>query len=440
MSPQTIGILRETKPYESRVPLVPQDLAEIGQQSWAKSLGFLVQPSPTRAYADPDWVAVGALIQKDLSDCKLIMGIKEVPVEWLISGKTYVCFAHVIKGQKQNLPLLQALLQQKITLIDYELITDAEGKRLVFFGRSAGHAGMLETLRAFGLRLKAQEKSCIFQQLKPIYEYRNLAEAKEHLGYLGQEIEHNPRLLGMQDVPVVFAFTGLGNVGKGALEIFDLLPVKEVRPQELPMLFQRSDQHREGLHKVLFEQEDTLRNQQGGFDFEEYAANPQKYRSILAQYLPYISVLVNCVYWKPGQPRLLSVEDLKTAEESQKSRLQVVGDISCDPPDGSVACTVKAVDLHHPLYTYYPNQGTIADGIDAQGITVLGVSNLPAGIPQDASEAFSKMLKPWVKDLLDADYRNPDLSQELPPPLAKAVITHQGSLMRDYQYLRNYMI
>ncbi len=113
-----IGILRETKPYESRVPLGTQDLAEILQQSWAKSLGFLVQPSPTRVYADQDFAAVGALIQQDLSECRLIMGIKEVPVEWLISDKTYVCFAHVIKRQKQNMPLLQALLQQNITPID----------------------------------------------------------------------------------------------------------------------------------------------------------------------------------------------------------------------------------------------------------------------------------------------------------------------------------
>ena len=439
MSPQTIGILRETKPYESRVPLVPQALAEIWRQSWAKSIGFVVQPSGTRAYADGDFAAVGALVQQDLSACKLILGIKEVPVQELIADKTYVCFAHVIKGQQQNMPLLQALLQQRITLIDYELITDSEGKRLVFFGRSAGHAGMLTTLRALGLRLKAQEKSCIFQQLKPIYEYRNLAEAKEHLHYLGQEIEKNPKLLGLSDLPLVFAFTGLGNVGKGALEIFDLLPVKEVRPTELPTLFPRSNQGQEGLYKVLFEQEDTLRNQQGRFNGEEYAANPQNYHSIFVQYLPYISVLVNCVYWQPGQPQLLSAEDLRTSEVSQKSRLQVVGDISCDPPDGSVACTVKAVDLHHPLYTYYPNQGTMAEEIDAQGITVMGVSNLPAGIPQDASEAFSKMLKPWLRHLWSADYRNPDLSKELPPPLAKAVITHQGNLMRDYQYLRNYL-
>ncbi|MDJ0678984.1 MAG: hypothetical protein QNJ18_03880 [Xenococcaceae cyanobacterium MO_167.B52] len=439
MSLQKIGILRETKPYESRVPLVPQDLAEILQQSWAKSLEFLVQPSPTRAYADGDFAAVGALIEQDLSECQLIMGIKEVPVEWLIANKTYICFSHVIKGQKQNMPLLQALLQQHITLIDYEVITDAKGKRLVFFGRSAGHAGMVETLRAFGLRLKAQEKACIFQELKPIYDYRNLAAAKEQVRYLGQEIEQNPALLGMEEIPLVFAFTGLGNVGKGALEIFDLLPVQEIRPEELPMLFQRSEQARGGLYKVLFEQEDTLRNQQGRFDVQEYAAHPQNYHSIFVQYLPYISVLVNCVYWQPGQPRLLSVEDLQAAEASQKSCLQVVGDISCDPPDGSVGCTVKAVDLHHPLYTYYPIQGITSDSIEPSGITVLGVSNLPAGIPQDASEAFSQMLKPWVKDLLEADYRNPDLSKELPPALAKAVITHQGSLMKDYQELRHYL-
>ena len=437
MTSQTIGILRETKPYESRVPLVPQDMADILQQPWAKSLGFVVQPSPTRAYADQDFAAAGAIIQDDLSNCKVIMGIKEVPVEWLIAGKTYGCFAHVIKGQQQNMLLLQALLQQNITLIDYELITDADNRRLIFFGRSAGHAGMFETLRGFGLRLKAQGKSCIFEQLNPIYEYRNLSEAKDHLRRLGQAIAQNPHRLGMGDRPIVFAFTGLGNVGKGALEIFEILPNQEVKPNELPTLYEKAGQG--GLYKVLFEQEDTLRNQQGQFNFEDYVAHPQTYRSIFAQYLPYISVMVNCVYWKPGQPRVLSAEDLKTAEGHQPSRLQIVGDISCDPPDGSVACTVKAVDLHHPFYTYYPNHGTTADGIDPHGITVLGVSNLPAGIPQDASAIFSQMLKPWVKDLLEADYHNPDLIQELPPPLAKAAITHQGQLMSDYQYLKSYL-
>ncbi len=439
MTTQIIGMLRETKPYEARVSLIPQDIAEILSQPWAESVRFLVQPSPTRAYTDQDFAAAGALIQEDLSECSLILGIKEVPIVSLIPNKTYMCFAHVIKGQQENMPLLQALLERHITFIDYERITDASNKRLVFFGRSAGHVGMFETLRAFGLRLQAQGESCIFQQLKPIYDYRNLTEAKAHLSHLGQAIEPNPNLLGMRDMPIVFAFTGLGNVGKGALEIFDLLPAREVLPQELPMLFQNADPDRTGLYKVRFEQADTLRNQQGEFDFEEYATAPHKYHSIFSQYLPYISVLVNCVYWQPGQPRLLSVADLQRAEDRQKTRLQVVGDISCDPPDGSVACTVKAVDLHHPIYTYYPHQETTADGVDTTGITVMGVYNLPTGIPQDASAAFSKMLKPWVKDLLEADYRNPDLLEELPQPLAKAAITHQGALMPDYQYLRNHL-
>jgi alpha-aminoadipic semialdehyde synthase len=436
---KTIGILKETRPYETRVPLIPQDLAQILRQPWAKSVRFLVQSSATRAYTDREFVAAGASLQDDLSESDVIMAVKEVPVNSLLPGKTYLCFAHVIKGQPENMPLLRAFLEQKITLIDYELITDPQGRRLVFFGRSAGQVGMFETLRALGLRLQEQGKSCLFQKLKPIYNYRDLAEAKKHLSQLGEALKHEPKLLGITDYPVVFAFTGLGNVGKGALEIFDLLPVQEVLPQELLTLEQKENNSPGILYKVLFEREDTLRNRQKLFDLEQYLANPPNYHSIFPTYLPYISVLVNCVYWKPGQPQLLSAEELKQAWKSGNRRLQVVGDISCDPPDGSLACTVKAVDLHHPTYTYYPNNGNISDDYNSEGITVLAVANLPTGIPRDASAAFSQMLKSFIQDLINADYHDADLFSELPPPVAQAVITHQGRLMPNYEYLQEYL-
>lgn len=51
--------------------------------------------------------------------------------------------------------LLDAMLEKKVRLIDYEKMVDANGKRMVAFGKYAGVTGMINILHGLGLRLLA---------------------------------------------------------------------------------------------------------------------------------------------------------------------------------------------------------------------------------------------------------------------------------------------
>lgn len=97
----------------------------------------------------------GANIQEDISDANVIFGVKQVPVDALIPGKTYCMFSHTIKAQETNMALLDAILEKNIRLIDYERIIDESGQRQVAFGKYAGVAGMVNVLHGLGLRLLA---------------------------------------------------------------------------------------------------------------------------------------------------------------------------------------------------------------------------------------------------------------------------------------------
>ena len=68
-------------------------------------------------------------------------GVKKCPTDRLIPDKTYLFFSHIIKAQKENMSLLDAILEKRIRLVDYEKIENSEGLRLVAFGQYAGIAG-----------------------------------------------------------------------------------------------------------------------------------------------------------------------------------------------------------------------------------------------------------------------------------------------------------
>lgn len=429
--PVTIGIRRENdRKFEARTPLIPDHVRQVRDHS--PQVRFLVQPSKLRAFAEADYVAAGATIQEDLAEADIILCVKEVYPDQLIDHKTYLVFAHVIKGQTSNMPILQALLDRDITLVDYESITDDRGQRTVFFGRSAGHAGMLETLRALGQRLEAQGKPSIFSQLKPIYEYRDLAAALVQLDAMAANIRANPAAIGLNDYPVVVAVAGLGNVGQGAIDIISHLPYQIVAPQDLEQLAQSG---KRGLFLCPMSKADLLQNAVGRFDAVEYSANPFSHRSILPQMIPYISVLLNCVFYAPQFPKILPQPAFREVWLDQPQRLQVVGDLSCDPPDGSVACSVTAGDLYHPVYDYDPATEATTTCFGADTVTVMAVDNLCAGLPVDASVAFSTMLLPYLKTLVHTNWTCSDLASHLSADLGRAVVTHQGHLTSRFSYL-----
>jgi alpha-aminoadipic semialdehyde synthase len=249
-----IGIRREDKSrWERRVPVTPEDARRLKEEH---GIEVWVQPSPIRVFAEEEFIQAGATVQEDLSPCPVVLAVKEIPEDLFEPGKAYVFFAHVVKGQPYNMPMLRKILDLGCTLIDYEKIADDQGRRLIFFGRHAGLAGMVETLWALGRRLDWEGVPNPFSELRHTYEYKDLAECKEAISLVGEQLkaEGLPKSVG----PIVCAITGYGNVARGVWEILDLLPVEEVEPQDLAALAEGSDDDGHAIYKVVFKEEHTV--------------------------------------------------------------------------------------------------------------------------------------------------------------------------------------
>ena len=249
-----IGIRREDKSiWERRVPVVPRDVHKMKQQH---DIEVLVQPSEIRAFSDEEFVLAGATVLEDLSPCPVVFAIKEIPVHFFQPDHTYVFFAHVIKGQPYNMPMLSALLELGCQLIDYEKATDEQGRRLIFFGRHAGLAGMIDTLWALGQRLDWEGIPNPFSDLRQTRHYDRLDEAKAAVSALGERIAQE----GLPEpiTPLICGFAGYGNVFRGANEIIELLPVREIEPHEVAAVSQSSDYARDVIYKVVFKEEHTV--------------------------------------------------------------------------------------------------------------------------------------------------------------------------------------
>src|SRR5882672_4175060 len=230
--PRVIGIRREEKnPWERRAPLTPGHVAELARFG----LTVAIEPSPLRVFPDEAYRTAGGRITADLSSCSVVVGVKEIPIGQLLPGTAYLFFAHVTKGQPGNMAMLRRLMELRCSLVDYEKIVDDRGRRLVFFGRHAGFAGMLDTLSALGRRLLWEGIGSPFASLRPAHDYADLEEAHDELARVAASIRRD----GVPDRlhPVAFGFTGSGNASKGAQEIFDHLPYEEILPEDLPSLF-----------------------------------------------------------------------------------------------------------------------------------------------------------------------------------------------------------
>jgi len=238
----TLGIRREDKnKWERRVPLVPKHVKELSENYDIKTI---IQPSKIRAFSEKEFANAGAIINEDLSSCPIVFAIKEIPDDFYEPQKTYAFFSHTIKGQKHNMTMLKKMMESECNLIDYEKITDEKGRRLVFFGRFAGLAGMIDTLWAFGQRMKWKGVETPFSEIKQTIHYRDLDEGKNHLKKIGNTIEQE----GFPDslIPFVVGFAGYGNVSKGAQEILDILPVEEISPKQLEII------HKNFSNKVIY--------------------------------------------------------------------------------------------------------------------------------------------------------------------------------------------
>ena len=426
-----IGIRAEDKsPWERRVPLVPEDIRELARAGVA----VVVESSPQRAISDAEFQAEGIPVVDSLEDCPVVVGIKEIPPKYFEPEKVYLFFSHVIKGQSYNMPMLRRMMEQKATLIDYERIVDAHNKRLIFFGRHAGLAGMVNSLWALGRRMDWEGIDSPLARLRQARTYPDLDAAREDLYIAAEAFKRG----GVPEAirPLVCGFAGYGNVSQGAQEIFDILPYEEIAPDQLANLPAGVGDR---LFKVVFREEDCVAPlaPDAVFDLADYfVRGSQAYRGVFAPHAELLTLLVNCIYWDKRYPRLLSIEDCQHMwAGGRQPKLRVIGDISCDP-DGSIQCTVKPTDPGNPMFVYEPESGRVMDGVAGHGPVVMAVEILPAEIPRESSQHFSEVLKNYMQALAFADFQVPLEALQLPDELKRAIILHRGELTPDYRYLK----
>ncbi|MFC2107748.1 hypothetical protein ACFLRY_05390, partial [Bacteroidota bacterium] len=385
-----------------------------------------------------EFEASGAEIVKDVKEADVVFGVKEMPIDFFQDHKTYIFFSHVIKGQSYNMPMLKKMMEKKCNLIDYEKIADDSGKRLIFFGRFAGLAGMINSLWSLGQRYKELGIETPFSVLRQSHTYESLEEAKEEIRKVGMKIASEG--LPEEICPLTIALTGYGNVSLGAQEIAALLPSMEISPEELLKLKDRGDIPNNVVYKTVFKEWDLSQPDDDKVEFElqHYYSHPELYHNEFEKYVPHISVLMNCMYWDDKYPRILTKDFLEKLYKEGNMKLTVIGDVTCDP-DGSIECTHMGTYIEDPVFVYNPLTQKATMGFKGEGILDMAVDILPSELPREASMAFSNALLDYVEDIALADYSVEFEKLDLPAPIKRAMILHNGELTPDYQYIREYI-
>jgi alpha-aminoadipic semialdehyde synthase len=432
-----LGMVREQHGmWERRAPLTPPQVTQFLKDLPGSKV--LVQPCTRRVFTNDQYAAAGATITEDISSASFILGVKQVKAELLIPNKSYMFFSHTIKAQSYSMPLLDTILEKKVRLFDYECITK-DGRddtpRLVAFGNYAGRAGMVDGLQGLGVRLLAEGYSTPFLHVPNTYMHRSYAEVQERLKVIGEVIKTSgfPEAIS----PMVFAFTGNGNVAKGAIDIFEHLPHEYISVEDLPTL---KEEIASGMRKsnkiyaVRLKTSDLVRHKTDHFRFskDDYYRFPEHYEPVFHEnVLPYITMLVNGMYWDAKFPRLITKEQIATLRQKGNANLRAVADITCDI-GGSVEFLVKPTSIENPFFSYNPEKRGVQQEIDAKGVLMLGVDNLPTELPADASHHFGTRLLPLIPPILtatDGDYT------KLPPELKRACIASDGVLCPRWTYI-----
>ena len=431
-----IGVRIEDKYLmEHRVAIVPNDMNLLSQQN---NITFEIESSSKRVFSDSDYISAGISVVPKLNNPDIIFGVKEMPIDIFEEEKTYVFFSHTIKGQEYNIPLLKRMVEKKINLIEYERITDDDGKRLIFFGRFAGLAGMINSFWSYGQRCKQNGYDTPFNHLKQSHLYNSLDEAIDDIKLAAKYLKEN----GINDdlAPLTIGFTGYGNVSKGAQEISDLFLTEVLSPENLLSLRDTKEYKNNCIYKTIFKEENISRPKDKSMKFElqHYYKNPEFYENNFEQYVPEISILMNCMYWAPEYPRIITKDFLYKLNKKGNSKLCVIGDVTCDP-DGSIESTHMGTFIEDPVYVYNPETREPSMGFSGEGILTMAVDILPSELPREASEAFSMALKPYIGGLAKTDFNLNFDELNIPSPFKRALILHKGKFTPDYKYMEEFI-
>jgi hypothetical protein len=394
-----VGILREEKtPPDKRVPFTPLICSEF-QKRWP-SVQLVVQPSDIRSFSNEEYESFGITLQEDLSDCDVLLGVKEVPPEKLIPGKTYFFFSHTIKKQPHNQKLMRALIERKIRMIDYETLTDKNHNRIIGFGRYAGIVGAYNGIRGYGLKYE------LFR-LKPAWQCRDRAEMEDEL--LRAKLPN-----------IKICLTGGGRVANGVIETLSVLRIRKVTPEEF-----LSQQFREPVYCQLNPRDYVERPDDHNFDLNDFFRHPEHFVSKFKPYTHVTDLYISAHYWDPRSPRMFELSDVR----DPAFRISVIADITCDI-NGSVPTTIRASTIEKPYYGF--NIHSMKEDLPfvKDSICVMAVDNLPCELPRNASEDFGKdLMERVIPYLLDED---PDKIIE------RATICENGKLMPAFEYLKDY--
>ena len=392
-----IGIIREGKvPIDKRVALIPAHAAALKS---SYNCEVVVQPSAIRAITDEEYVNHGIALQEDVSDCDVLFGVKEVPIQDLIPNKTYFFFSHTYKQQPYNAKLLRACVDRKIRLIDYELLKK-NGNRVVAFGRFAGLVGAYNGLRGWG------EKYGQYS-LKPAHECRDMQDMFDQLK--GIDWPADLRIL----------LTGKGRVASGAVETLVASGIPQISPEEIAGY--------EGCFWSQLDVEHYYKTNDGRpFGRKELFADPSGYESDFMRYVPFAKLYIAGHYYDSRAPFIFTREDAKLPDFA----ITYVADISCDI-DGPVASTLRASTIADPFYGYLASEEKEVRHDDPEAIGVMAVDNLPCELPRDASLSFGNDLMTHViPALFDGD--KDDI-------LYRATECENGVLTKYFEYLQTYI-
>ena len=427
-----IGIRREDKSeWERRVPLIPEVVTRLVRDH---DLQVMVERSAKRIYTDQQFEEVGAWLCDGPPEAPVVFGVKEIPPRRLRPDTTYVFFAHVIKGQPPNMPMLRRLMELRCTLIDYERIMDADDRRLIFFGRHAGLAGAIDSLWALGQRFAFEGIATPFATIRQTWSYDRLSDALEAVEAAGEVIRD--RGLRPALAPLIIGVTGYGNVGRGAQEVLTALGAEPIEPDQIDQLIANGGSANR-VYSVTFKEQHVVRPKQAGaqFELQEYFDHPERYEADFARYLPNLTALINCNFWAEAYPRLVTKRDVRRLFSGDSApRLRVIGDVGCDV-EGAIECNLRVTEPGNPVYVWDPESGRTSDGVAGHGPVIMAVDILPSELPRTASRDFSTALEPFVPALARADYSVPFDELDLPDEIRRAVIVHQGQLTPNYEYI-----
>lgn len=396
-----IGIIREGKiPIDKRVPLTPVQ-ARLVKDKFS-GIELVVQSSDIRCFDDSDYEKEGIDVVESLEDCDIILGVKEVPLEDLLPNKTYFFFSHTIKKQPYNQPLLKKVVEKNIRLIDYEVLTNENGKRIVAFGRWAGIVGAYNGIWTFGKR----------------YNLYNLRRAHECF-----DLEDLKTEFSKVKLPAIkIAITGGGRVSKGAMEVMHGMNIKKVTPRDLI-----EKEYHEPVFAQLNTRDYNRKKDNGLFDRSDFYANPSSYESDFLKFAHVSDILIASAFWDPHAPVLFHPEDVLKGD----FKISVIADITCDI-EGSIPSTKKPATIEDPIYDYNPSNDKVEEPLtDEANISVMAVDNLPCELPRDASDSFgNELVNNVLPELLGNDEKR---------IIERATITENGKLTKRFTYLTDYL-